>query len=63
MKVDSFLIFGSDKKMIACRDRLRERDFRADVFDRKSSIENIKCYNYKTFREGEINERYFIKSR
>ncbi len=46
MKVDSFLILGSDKKMIACRDRLRERDFRADVFDRKSSIENIKCYNY-----------------
>lgn len=45
MKVDSFLILGSDKKMAACCDRLREQGFRVDVFD-KENIVNIKSYNY-----------------
>lgn len=46
MKVGSFLIFGNDAKMLACKDELCSNGFTAEIYDGTELSETIVNYNY-----------------
>lgn len=45
MKADNFLIAGSDKKMIECKNRLKNLGYEAVCFEGEAFWENFDCYN------------------
>lgn len=45
MKADNFLIAGSDKKMIECKNRLKHLGYEAVSFEGEAFWENLDCYN------------------